>query len=243
MCRQTFIDSQRLNRAGQRDDPLHQGVSECVPRQNSGTTPERVRGGNSRIHQWENRFGNLTAAPGCRVRCGQEAPWRFGGPNIPMVFGRSPSHNLPDVDVPIPMDRRWPESSLVRSPDGTTRQSRPQPAGRKSPPEPAHRNARHGYPRCSPGRSIRNDRQLSAIPSGRIRRGLDTWRRQDVQRRVGEEGTGNQGTAEMVKNTPGAISYNEWSFAIDQGLSTADIQTPAGSPTLVPIGSGPPSNP
>jgi phosphate transport system substrate-binding protein len=32
----------------------------------------------------------------------------------------------------------------------------------------------------------------------------------------------------MVKNTPGAISYNEWSFAVNQGLSTADIETPAG---------------
>jgi phosphate transport system substrate-binding protein len=45
---------------------------------------------------------------------------------------------------------------------------------------------------------------------------------------VGQNARGNQGTAEMVKNTPGAISYNEWSSAIDQNLPTADIKTPAG---------------
>ena len=45
---------------------------------------------------------------------------------------------------------------------------------------------------------------------------------------------GNQGTSEMVKNTVGAITYNEWSFAIDHGLATADIRTSAG---IVHIGS------
>lgn len=31
-----------------------------------------------------------------------------------------------------------------------------------------------------------------------------------------------------MKNTEGAISYNEWSFAMDQGLAAADIKTSAG---------------
>ncbi|MBU3752049.1 MAG: phosphate ABC transporter substrate-binding protein PstS, partial [Mycobacterium sp.] len=50
---------------------------------------------------------------------------------------------------------------------------------------------------------------------------------------IGRGATGNQGTAELVKNTPGAISYNEWSFAISQGLASAHIKTPAG---VTPIG-------
>lgn len=45
---------------------------------------------------------------------------------------------------------------------------------------------------------------------------------------AGQGAPGNQGTAEAVKTTPGAISYNEWSSAINQELSTADIKTPAG---------------
>ena len=51
---------------------------------------------------------------------------------------------------------------------------------------------------------------------------------------TGQGAPGNQGTSAMVKSTEGAISYNEWSFAIDQGLATADIRTPAG---IVHIGS------
>ena len=45
---------------------------------------------------------------------------------------------------------------------------------------------------------------------------------------TGQGASGNQGTAAMVKATEGAISYNEWSFAMDQGLATADIRTRAG---------------
>lgn len=45
---------------------------------------------------------------------------------------------------------------------------------------------------------------------------------------VGQGAPGNQGTAEAVETTPGAITYNEWSSAINQELATADIRTPAG---------------
>jgi len=51
---------------------------------------------------------------------------------------------------------------------------------------------------------------------------------------VGVAAEGNAGTAAAVKATEGAISYNEWSFAIDEELATADIATPAG---IVHIGS------
>lgn len=45
---------------------------------------------------------------------------------------------------------------------------------------------------------------------------------------TGQGARGNEGTSAMVKNTEGAISYNEWSFAMDQGLAAADIRTSAG---------------
>ena len=45
---------------------------------------------------------------------------------------------------------------------------------------------------------------------------------------VGEGAKGNDGTAAAVKNTEGAITYNEWSFAQAQHLSMAKIITSAG---------------
>ncbi len=45
---------------------------------------------------------------------------------------------------------------------------------------------------------------------------------------VGKSGVGNEGAAATVKNTEGAITYNEWSFAQAQRLFTAKILTPAG---------------
>ena len=44
---------------------------------------------------------------------------------------------------------------------------------------------------------------------------------------AGKSGEGNEGTAATVKNTEGAITYNEWSFAQAQNLFTAKIVTPA----------------
>lgn len=54
---------------------------------------------------------------------------------------------------------------------------------------------------------------------------------------VGQSGKGNEGTAATVKNTEGAISYNEWSFAQAQRLFAAKILTPA-SPDPVGISAG-----
>lgn len=45
---------------------------------------------------------------------------------------------------------------------------------------------------------------------------------------VGEGAKGNEGTAAAIKSTPGAITYNEWSFAKAQDLSIAKIITSAG---------------
>ena len=45
---------------------------------------------------------------------------------------------------------------------------------------------------------------------------------------AGTAAKGNEGTAEAVKNTEGAISYNEWSYAMKQRLDVAGIQTAGG---------------
>ena len=45
---------------------------------------------------------------------------------------------------------------------------------------------------------------------------------------VGEGAKGNEGTSAAIKNTPGSITYNEWSFAQAQNLSIAKIVTSAG---------------
>lgn len=52
---------------------------------------------------------------------------------------------------------------------------------------------------------------------------------------VGTGAPGNQATAAMVKNTEGAITYNELSFALEQGLYAAEIKTPASRKSLRPV--------
>ena len=52
---------------------------------------------------------------------------------------------------------------------------------------------------------------------------------------VGTGAAGNIGTSTAVKTTEGAISYNELSFALQQGLYAAEIKTPASRRSLRPV--------
>ncbi|HEV7582122.1 MAG TPA: phosphate ABC transporter substrate-binding protein PstS [Mycobacterium sp.] len=52
---------------------------------------------------------------------------------------------------------------------------------------------------------------------------------------VGTGARGNIGTSAEVKNTEGAISYNELSFAVQEGLFAAQIKTPASRKSLRPV--------
>ena len=52
---------------------------------------------------------------------------------------------------------------------------------------------------------------------------------------VGTGAAGNNGTSAAVKATEGAISYNELSFALQQGLFAAEIKTPASRRSLRPV--------
>jgi phosphate transport system substrate-binding protein len=52
---------------------------------------------------------------------------------------------------------------------------------------------------------------------------------------VGTGASGNEGTSAAVKNTEGAISYNELSFAMEEGLFAAEIKTPASRQSRRPV--------
>ncbi|WP_416362278.1 phosphate ABC transporter substrate-binding protein PstS [Mycobacterium sp.] len=52
---------------------------------------------------------------------------------------------------------------------------------------------------------------------------------------AGTGAVGNKGTSSLVKSTEGAISYNELSFALEQGLYAAEIKTPASRRSLRPV--------
>jgi phosphate transport system substrate-binding protein len=161
------------------------------------------------------------------------AKQRCGGAdalNIPIVFGPiAITYNLPDVDVLI-LD--GPTLAGIFS-GAITRWDDPAIEALNLPSGRAHPNPRTAMPALEIQVIHRNDQSgttdnfqqyLQAASDGAWNRGAG----KTFNGGVGQGAKGNQGTAEMVKNTPGAISYNEWSFAISQGLSTADIGTPAG---------------
>ena len=158
-------------------------------------------------------------------RCG-DAP----ALNIPIVFGPiAITYNLPGVNVLV-LD--GPTLAGIFS-GAITRWDDPAISALNLPGGRAHPNPRTAMPamdirvvhRSDQSGTTDNFQQYLQVASG------GAWTRgagKTFNGGVGQAATGNQGTAELVKNTEGAISYNEWSFAIDQGLSTADIQTPAG---------------
>ena len=52
---------------------------------------------------------------------------------------------------------------------------------------------------------------------------------------TGTGAKGNDGTSSAVKNTEGAITYNELSFAMEEGLYAAEIKTPASRKSRRPV--------
>lgn len=161
------------------------------------------------------------------------AKQRCGGAdalNIPIVFGPiAITYNLPGVDVLI-LD--GPALAGIFS-GAITRWNDPAIEALNLPAGRAHPNPRTAMPaeeirvihRSDESGTTDNFQQyLQAASNGAWTLGAG----KTFNGGVGQSASGNPGTAEMVKNTPGAISYNEWSSAIEQGLSAADIKTPAG---------------
>lgn len=161
------------------------------------------------------------------------AKQRCGGAdalNIPIVFGPiAITYNLPGVDVLI-LD--GPTLAGIFS-GAITRWDDPAIEALNLPGGRAHPNPRTAMPAEEIRVIHRNDgsgttdnfqQYLQAASGGAWTLGTG----KTFNGGVGLGASGNQGTAEMVRNTPGAITYNDWSSAINQGLSTADIKTPAG---------------
>lgn len=161
------------------------------------------------------------------------AKQRCGGSealNIPIVFGPiAITYNLPDVGVLI-LD--GPTLAGIFS-GKITRWDDPAIEALNLPSGRAHPNPRTAMPAeqirvihrsDGSGTTDNFQRYLQVASNGAWTQGAG----KSFNGGIGQGAEGNQGTAEAVKNTPGAISYNEWSFAIDQGLTTADIKTPAG---------------
>jgi phosphate transport system substrate-binding protein len=152
--------------------------------------------------------------PAAKQRCGGADAW-----NLPVVFGPlAITFNLSAVDVLIldaPTLARIFSGAITRWDDpAITALNGSMPA------EDIH----VVYRSDESGTTDNFQQYLQAASEGVWNRGAG----KTFHGSVGQGAAGNDGTSSMVKNTEGAITYNEWSFAIDQGLSTADIRTSAG---------------
>ena len=147
-----------------------------------------------------------------RQRCGSD-PW-----NLPTVFGPvAISYNINAVDTLVldaPTLAKIFNGTITKWNDPAITQAEPVDAAR-------------GHHRGVPQRRIRNH----------ARRSRTTWRPRRTARGararartfkggVGKGGEGNEGTAATVKNTEGAITYNEWSFAQAQNLVHREDRDP-----------------
>ena len=203
----------------------------ACPEQDLSYTPNGSGAGIQEFLSGKTDFGNSDSPlqgaeyDAAKQRCGGAEAL-----NIPMVFGPiAITYNLPGVDVLI-LD--GPTLAGIFS-GAITRWDDPAIEALNLPSGRAHPNPRTGMPAMEIRVVHRNDQSgttdnfqqyLQAASEGEWNRGAG----KTFNGGVGQGAKGNQGTAETVKNTPGAISYNEWSFAISQGLSTADIATQAG---------------
>ncbi|BBX94888.1 phosphate-binding protein PstS 3 [Mycobacterium lacus] len=154
-----------------------------------------------------------------RRRCGSEA-W-----NLPVVFGPlAITYNLNSVDFLV-LDA----PTLAKIFNGTiTRWDDPaiKALNASMPPEPIH----VVYRSDGSGTTDNLQRYLDAASHGAWGKGTG----KQFNGGVGEGAAGNEGTSAKVKNTEGAITYNEWSFAQQHRLFAAKIVTSAG-PAAVAI--------
>jgi phosphate transport system substrate-binding protein len=151
-----------------------------------------------------------------KERCGGSDAW-----NLPVVFGPiAITYNVPGVD------------SLVL--DGTTAAKIFSGAVSSwDAPEIAALNSGRTLPAQPIVVIFRSDesgttdnfqKYLAAASNGAWEKGAG----KTFNGGTGEGAKGNEGTSAAIKGTPGSITYNEWSFAKNQGLSIAQIITSAG---------------
>jgi phosphate transport system substrate-binding protein len=151
-----------------------------------------------------------------KARCGGADAW-----NLPTVFGPiAVTYNLPGVDG-VALD--GPTLAKIFNGAVTTWNA----------PEIAALNAGKTLPGDKINVVFRSDesgttdnfqKYLDAASNGAWGKGAG----KTFNGGVGEGAKGNEGTSAAIKNTPGSITYNEWSYATKQGLQVADIVTAAG---------------
>jgi len=156
-----------------------------------------------------------------KKRCGGADAW-----NLPVVFGPlAITYNLKDVDSLV-LDA----PTLARIFNGTiTRWDDPALTSLNAsmPPEEIHVI----YRSDASGTTDNFQSYLQAASGGAWGKGLG----KTFTGGVGQGAAGNNATAALVKSTEGSISYNELSFALQQGLYAAEIKTPASRRSLRPV--------
>lgn len=158
---------------------------------------------------------------GAKQRCGGNDAW-----NLPVVFGPlAVTYNLNAVD-----DLVLDAPTLAKIFNGTiTRWDDPALTALNAsmPSEEIHVIYRSDVS----GTTYNFQSYLQAASAGAWKQGATKM----FNGGVGTGAEGNKGTSAAVKNTEGAISYNELSFALDQGLYAAAIKTPASRRSLRPV--------
>lgn len=163
--------------------------------------------------------GEQSAA--AKERCGGVDAW-----NLPVVFGPlAITYNLADVDTLVidgPTLAKIFNGTITRWDDpALTALNASMPA----------EDIRVVYRSDASGTTDNFQSYLHAASAGAWKQGTG----KAFHGGVGVGAVGNKGTAELVKSTEGAISYNELSFALEQGLYAAEIKTPASRRSLRPV--------
>lgn len=156
-----------------------------------------------------------------KARCGGSDAW-----NLPMVFGPiAITYNVPGVDG-IALD--GPTAAKIFN--GTVKSW--------DAPEIAALNQGKSLPATPIVVIFRSDesgttdnfqKYLDAASNGAWGKGAG----KTFNGGTGEGAKGNEGTSAAIKSTPGSITYNEWSFAKNQGLQIANVITSAGPDPVV----------
>ena len=155
-----------------------------------------------------------------KQRCGGADAW-----NLPVVFGPlAITYNLPVdflvLDAPTIAGifngsiKRWDDPSLTA-------------LNASMPPEDIHVI----YRSDASGTTANFQAYLQAAAG-------DAWTQgtgKEFKGGAGVGAKGNEGTSSAVKHTEGAITYNELSFAMEEGLFAAEIKTPASRKSRRPV--------
>src|SRR6202046_3482376 len=151
---------------------------------------------------------------GAKQRCGGTDAW-----NLPAVFGPiAITFNVKTTDV-----LNFDAPTLAKTFSGAIPGGDP-PANTavngKMPAEDIHVVSRSD----ASGTSDNFQQYLQAASGGAWTKGVG----KTFNGGVGTSAPGNEGTSEAVKKTEGAISYNEWSYAMKQHLDVAGIKNAGG---------------